>query len=67
MSPRVEQLVRSKVQPYIHSILEALMEPTSRGFSEVRDILFGELVEISKNSVNDGSREKLAEVRYDIE
>ncbi|XP_077088842.1 protein Niban 2a [Siphateles boraxobius] len=61
VSPRVEQLVRSKVQPYIHSILEALMEPTSRGFSEVRDILFRELVEISKNSMNDGSSEKLGE------
>ncbi|XP_048021183.1 protein Niban 2a isoform X1 [Megalobrama amblycephala] len=61
VSPRVEQLVRSKVQPYIHSILEALMEPTSRGFSEVRDILFRELVEVSKNSMNDSSKEKLGE------
>uniref|UniRef100_A0A673I5V7 Niban-like protein 1 n=1 Tax=Sinocyclocheilus rhinocerous TaxID=307959 RepID=A0A673I5V7_9TELE len=59
--PRIEQLVRSKVQPYIHSILEALMEPTSRGFSEVRDILFSELVEVSKNTMNDSSREKLGE------
>uniref|UniRef100_A0A8C2BEJ4 Niban apoptosis regulator 2a n=1 Tax=Cyprinus carpio TaxID=7962 RepID=A0A8C2BEJ4_CYPCA len=61
VSPRIEQLVRSKVQPYIHSILEALMEPTSRGFSEVRDILFRELVEVSKNTMNDSSREKLGE------
>lgn len=61
VSPRVEQLVRNKVQPYIHSILEALMEPTSRGFFEVRDILFRELVEVSKNSMNDSSREKLGE------
>uniref|UniRef100_A0A9J7X853 Niban apoptosis regulator 2a n=1 Tax=Cyprinus carpio carpio TaxID=630221 RepID=A0A9J7X853_CYPCA len=59
--PRVEQLVRSKVQPYIHSILEALMEPTSRGFSEVRDILFRELVEVSKNTMNDSSSEKVGE------
>ncbi|XP_050949789.1 protein Niban 2a [Labeo rohita] len=59
--PRVEQLVRSKVQPYIHSILEALMEPTSRGFSEVRDILFRELVEVSKNTMNESSKEKLGE------
>uniref|UniRef100_A0A671Q203 Niban-like protein 1 n=1 Tax=Sinocyclocheilus anshuiensis TaxID=1608454 RepID=A0A671Q203_9TELE len=59
--PRIEQLVRSKVQPYIHSILEALMEPTSRGFSEVRDILFSELVEVSKNTMNDSSRGKLGE------
>uniref|UniRef100_A0A8C2Q109 Niban apoptosis regulator 2a n=1 Tax=Cyprinus carpio TaxID=7962 RepID=A0A8C2Q109_CYPCA len=61
VSPRIEQLVRSKVQPYIHSILEALMEPTSRGFSEVRDILFRELVEVSKNTMNDSSKEKLGE------
>ncbi|XP_073680189.1 protein Niban 2-like [Garra rufa] len=59
--PRVEQLVRSKVQPYIHSILEALMEPTSRGFSEVRDILFRELVEVSKNTMNESSKDKLGE------
>ncbi|TRY57680.1 hypothetical protein DNTS_025906 [Danionella cerebrum] len=61
LTPRIEQFVRSKIQPYIHSILEALMEPTSRGFSEVRDILFRELVEVSKNTMNDCSREKLGE------
>lgn len=38
------------------------MEPTSRGFSEVRDILFRELVEVTKNTVNDSSKEKLGEV-----
>ncbi|XP_057216536.1 protein Niban 2a isoform X1 [Triplophysa rosa] len=59
--PRAEQLLRSNVQPYINSILEALMEPTSRGFSEVRDILFRELVEVTKNTVNDSSKEKLGE------
>ncbi|XP_051960290.1 protein Niban 2-like [Xyrauchen texanus] len=59
--PRAEQLLRSSVQPYINSILEALMEPTSRGFSEVRDILFRELLEIGKNTMNDNSKEKLAE------
>ncbi|XP_051536399.1 protein Niban 2-like [Myxocyprinus asiaticus] len=59
--PRAEQLLRSSVQPYINSILEALMEPTSRGFSEVRDILFRELVEVSKNTMNDSSKEKLGE------
>lgn len=61
--PRAEQLLRSSVQPYINSILEALMEPTSRGFSEVRDVFFKELVEISKNSLNGGGKEKLGEVR----
>lgn len=61
--PRAEQLLRSSVQPYISSILEALMEPTSRGFSEVRDVFFKELVEISKNSLNGGGKEKLGEVR----
>ncbi|KAM8829111.1 protein Niban 2a [Spinachia spinachia] len=50
--PKAEQLLRTNVQPYISSILEALMEPTSRGFSEVREVFFRELVEISKNSLN---------------
>ncbi|KAG7476836.1 hypothetical protein MATL_G00087050 [Megalops atlanticus] len=59
--PKVEQFLKVSVQPYISSILEALMEPTSRGFSEVRDVFFRELVDMSKNALNDGSREKLAE------
>nr|XP_046230708.1 protein Niban 2a [Scatophagus argus]XP_046230709.1 protein Niban 2a [Scatophagus argus] len=59
--PKAEQLLRSSVQPYISSILEALMEPTSRGFSEVRDVFFKELVEISKNSLNGGGKEKLGD------
>ncbi|XP_035523560.1 protein Niban 2a [Morone saxatilis] len=59
--PKAEQLLRNSVQPYISSILEALMEPTSRGFSEVRDVFFRELVEISKNSLNGGGKEKLGE------
>ncbi|XP_041666479.1 protein Niban 2a isoform X2 [Cheilinus undulatus] len=59
--PKAEQTLRSNVQPYISSILEALMDPTSRGFSEVRDIFFKELVEISKNSLNEGGKEKLGE------
>uniref|UniRef100_A0A3Q3KCU5 PH domain-containing protein n=1 Tax=Monopterus albus TaxID=43700 RepID=A0A3Q3KCU5_MONAL len=57
--PKAEQLLRSSVQPYISSILEALMEPTSRGFAEVRDVFFKELVEISKNSLNKEGTEKL--------
>ncbi|XP_073727481.1 protein Niban 2a [Misgurnus anguillicaudatus] len=59
--PRANQLLSSSVQPYINSILEALMEPTSRGFAEVREILFRELVEVSKNVMNDSSKEKLVE------
>uniref|UniRef100_A0AAQ6A343 PH domain-containing protein n=1 Tax=Amphiprion ocellaris TaxID=80972 RepID=A0AAQ6A343_AMPOC len=59
--PKAEQLLRTSVQPYISSILEALMEPTSRGFSEVRDVFFRELVEISKNSINGGGKDKLGE------
>lgn len=39
------------------------MEPTSRGFAEVRDVFFRELVEVSKNTLNQGGKEKLAEVR----
>uniref|UniRef100_A0A672HIR4 Niban-like protein 1 n=1 Tax=Salarias fasciatus TaxID=181472 RepID=A0A672HIR4_SALFA len=59
--PKAEQLLRTSVQPYISSILEALMEPTSRGFSEVREVFFRELVEISKNSANEGDKEKLGD------
>lgn len=62
--PKAEQLLRTSVQPYISSILEALMEPTSRGFSEVRDVFFRELVEISKNSLNGGGKEKLGDVSH---
>lgn len=40
------------------------MEPTSRGFSEVRDIFFKELVELSKNSLNGGGKEKLGDVSH---
>ncbi|XP_056146338.1 protein Niban 2a [Lampris incognitus] len=59
--PKAEQLLRSNVQPYISSILEALMEPTSRGFSEVRDVLFREMVEVSKNTLNEEGKDKLGE------
>ncbi|XP_053504336.1 protein Niban 2a [Ictalurus furcatus] len=54
-----DQVLKSSVQPYISSILEALMEPVSQGFSEVREVLFRELVEISMNTVNEGGREAL--------
>lgn len=62
--PKAEQLLRTNVQPYINSILDALMEPTSRGFFEVRDAFFRELVEISKNSINGGGKEKLGDVSH---
>ncbi|XP_037547999.1 protein Niban 2a [Nematolebias whitei] len=61
VSPKSDQLLRTSIQPYISSILDALMEPTSRGFSEVRDVFFKELVEISKNSLNGGGKEKLGD------
>lgn len=64
VSPKAEQLLQTSVQPYISSILDALMEPTSRGFSEVRDIFFKELVELSKNSLNGGGKEKLGDVSH---
>lgn len=38
------------------------MEPTSRGFSEVREVFFRELVEMSKNSLNGGGKGKLGDV-----
>ncbi|CAB1429681.1 unnamed protein product [Pleuronectes platessa] len=59
--PKTEPLLRTSIQPYISSILEALMEPTSRGFSEVREVFFKELVEISKNSLNGGSKDKMGD------
>lgn len=62
--PKAEKILQTSIQPYISSILEALMEPTSRGFSEVRDVFFRELVEISKNSLNGGGKEKLGDVSH---
>ncbi|KAM6986171.1 protein Niban 2a [Aplochiton taeniatus] len=59
--PKADLLLRRSIQPYVGSILEALMEPTSRGFSEVRDVLFREMVEVSKNSLNGGGKDTLGE------
>ncbi|XP_061836727.2 protein Niban 2a [Nerophis lumbriciformis] len=59
--PKAEALLRRSVQTYISSILEALMEPTSRGFAEVRDVFFREVVEISKNLINGGGKDKMGE------
>ncbi|CAB1322297.1 unnamed protein product, partial [Coregonus sp. 'balchen'] len=59
--PKAEKLLKVSIQPYISSILEALMEPTSRGFSQVRDVFFRELVDMSKNTLNDGTKEKVGE------
>ncbi|KAM7018181.1 protein Niban 2b [Tautogolabrus adspersus] len=59
--PKAEKLLKVSIQPYISSILDALMEPTSRGFSEVRDVFFRELVDMSKNSLNQGTKETVAQ------
>ncbi|XP_069746385.1 protein Niban 2-like [Narcine bancroftii] len=59
--PKAEACVRSKVEPCISSILDALMGPTSRGFSEVRDMFFKEIVEMNKNILNEGGKQKLGE------
>ncbi|CAL8345941.1 unnamed protein product, partial [Lota lota] len=58
---KADKLLKVSIQPYISSILEALMEPTSRGFSEVRDVFFRELVDMNKNAVNQGTKETVAE------
>ncbi|KAE8291575.1 Niban-like protein 1 [Larimichthys crocea] len=58
---KAEKLLKVSIQPYISSILDALMEPTSRGFSEVRDVFFRELVDMSKNILNDGTKETVAQ------
>lgn len=64
MLPKAEKLLKVSIEPYISSILDALMEPTSRGFFEVRDVFFRELVDMSKNLLNGGNKEKLGEVRH---
>lgn len=61
--PKAEKLLKVSIQPYISSILDALMDPTSRGFSEVRDLFFKELVDMSKNTLNEGTKETIAQVR----
>nr|XP_033815778.1 protein Niban 2-like isoform X2 [Geotrypetes seraphini] len=58
---KAEICVRNHVQPYIGSILEALMLPTSLGFTEVRDLFFKEVTEMNMNVVNEGGKEKLGE------
>ncbi|KAJ7424557.1 Niban-like protein 1 [Pitangus sulphuratus] len=59
--PKAEVCVRNHVQPYISSILEALMTPTSQGFAEVREVFFKEVTDMNMNVVNEGGLEKLAE------
>ncbi|KAM9858701.1 protein Niban 2b [Aulostomus maculatus] len=59
--PKAEKLLKVSIEPYITSILDALMEPTSRGFAEVRDVFFRELVDMSKNTLNEGTRETVAQ------
>ncbi|XP_063266294.1 protein Niban 2 isoform X2 [Prinia subflava] len=59
--PKAEVCVRNHVQPYISSILEALMSPTSQGFSEVREVFFKEVTDMNLNVINEGGREKLTE------
>nr|XP_009666514.1 PREDICTED: niban-like protein 1 [Struthio camelus australis] len=59
--PKAEICVRNHVQPYISSILEALMTPTSQGFAEVREVFFKEVTDMNMNIVNEGGLEKLVE------
>ncbi|NXE80120.1 NIBL1 protein, partial [Cochlearius cochlearius] len=59
--PKAEVCVRNHVQPYISSILEALMTPTSQGFAEVREVFFKEVTDMNLNIVNEGGLEKLVE------
>ncbi|XP_024150259.1 protein Niban 2 [Oryzias melastigma] len=58
---KAEKLLKVSIQPYISSILDALMEPTSRGFFEVRDVFFRELTEMSKNTLNKETKETVAQ------
>lgn len=59
--PKAEVCVRNHVQPYLPSILEALMVPTSQGFTEVRDVLFKEVTDMNLNIINEGGIDKLGE------
>ncbi|KAM9370765.1 protein Niban 2 [Phaethornis superciliosus] len=59
--PKAELCVRNHVQPYIPSILEALMTPTSQGFAEVREVFFKEVTDLNMNVINEGGLEKLSE------
>ncbi|XP_062496278.1 protein Niban 2 isoform X1 [Pezoporus occidentalis] len=59
--PKAEVCVRNHVQPYIPSILEALMTPTSQGFAEVREVFFKEVTDMNMNIINEGGLEKLVE------
>lgn len=59
--PKAELCVRNHVQSHIPSILDALMVPTSQGFSEVRELIFTEATEMNKNLVNEGGQDKLGE------
>ncbi|KAM5145874.1 protein Niban 2 [Mantella aurantiaca] len=59
--PKAELCVRNHVQSHIPSILDALMVPTSQGFSEVRELIFTEATDMNKNLVNEGGRDKLGE------
>uniref|UniRef100_A0AAQ6AGM4 Niban 1/2/3 domain-containing protein n=1 Tax=Amphiprion ocellaris TaxID=80972 RepID=A0AAQ6AGM4_AMPOC len=55
--PKAEKLLKVSIKPYISSILDALMEPTSRGFFEVRDVFSRELLDMSKNTLNESTKE----------
>ncbi|XP_044295704.1 protein Niban 2 [Varanus komodoensis] len=61
VSSKAEVCVRNHVQPYITSILEALMIPTSQGFAEVREVFFKEVTDLNMNIVNEGGMDKLGE------
>uniref|UniRef100_K7FQH7 Niban apoptosis regulator 2 n=1 Tax=Pelodiscus sinensis TaxID=13735 RepID=K7FQH7_PELSI len=59
--PKAEICVRNHVQPYIPSILEALMTPTSQGFAEVREVFFKEVTDMNMNVINESGMESLGE------
>ncbi|XP_028918800.1 protein Niban 2 isoform X2 [Ornithorhynchus anatinus] len=59
--PKAEISVRNHVQPYLASILEALMIPTSQGFAEVRDVFFKDVTDMNMNIINEGGMNRLGE------
>uniref|UniRef100_A0A3B4A456 Niban 1/2/3 domain-containing protein n=1 Tax=Periophthalmus magnuspinnatus TaxID=409849 RepID=A0A3B4A456_9GOBI len=60
--PPAEGLVSQEVQPYLSSVLEELMEPVSRGFSQGRELCAGMMDQVREEVLRGVDRETLREV-----
>ncbi|XP_055077166.1 protein Niban 1-like [Periophthalmus magnuspinnatus] len=59
--PPAEGLVSQEVQPYLSSVLEELMEPVSRGFSQGRELCAGMMDQVREEVLRGVDRETLRE------